>query len=129
MKSLATWSALVLALASAVSGAPAPTPAPTKLKAHGMTVNGRIPPNDRPPRPLTAPAAAAQPTPISWPAAPRIAGGELKAGGAVTVRYLDKDSKHIATYIRINGGESRASSPSTAPLPVAQTPTPLTRGL
>jgi hypothetical protein len=127
MKSLAAWSALVLALASTLSGAPTPTPAPTKLKAHGMTVNGRISRIEPVRRSLSVRDAAGKETPLSWTAATRIAGGELKAGGAVTVRYLDKDSKHIATYIQINDG--RPPAPSSSPLPVAQTPTPLTRGL
>ena len=127
MKPLAAWSALVLALASTLSGAPTPTPVSTKSKAHGMTVNGRISRIEPARRSFSVRDPAGKETSLSWTAATRIAGGELKTGGAVTVRYLDKDSKHIATYIQINDG--KPPMPSSAPLPVAQTPTPPTRGL
>ena len=48
--------------------------------------------------------------------ATKIAGGELKTGGAVTVRYLDKDSKHIAARTS-RSTTGQPPTPSSAPHP------------
>ena len=91
---------------------PAPTPRPTpavKAKAHGITVNGRITKLDPAKKTLSVRDSVGKEVPLSWTAATKIAGGELKVGGAVTLRYLDKDGKHIAAYIRVNGDAAGAT--------------------
>ncbi len=124
MKPVAAASLLLLALASPASGAasPAPlTPAP-RAKAHGVPLSGRISRIDRAKMTLLVRDAAGRETPLSWTAATKINGGELKTGEAVTLRYLDKDAKHIATYIRINPPAGATPRPAT-PSPAAASPT------
>ena len=90
-----------------------------KAKAHGVTVNGRITRLDPAKKTLSVRDSVGKEVPLSWTDATKIAGGELKVGGAVTLRYLDKDGRHIAAYIRVNGD---GASSSGAPMP-AGTPT------
>jgi hypothetical protein len=122
MKRLAAVAVLLGFAALAGAADPAPTPRPTpavKAKAHGITVNGRITRLDPAKKTLSVRDSVGKEVPLSWTAATKIAGGELKVGGAVTLRYLDKDGKHIAAYIRVNG-DAASSSSSSVP---AGTPT------
>jgi hypothetical protein len=100
-------------LAGAVDPPPTPRPTPAmKAKAHGITVNGRITLLDPAKKTLSVRDSVGKEVPLSWTAATKIAGGELKVGGAVTLRYLDKDGRHIAAYIRVNGDVASSSSSS-----------------
>jgi hypothetical protein len=122
-------SAVFLALGSLAIAVPAraasPTPSPARVKAHGVALTGRVTRIEPKGMTLSVRDAAGKETVLVWTAATRIAGGALKAGDAVTLRYLDKDRKHIATYIRINAPVT--AGPSL--VPVIQTPTPIARGL
>jgi hypothetical protein len=62
--------------------------------------------------------AAGKETKLVWTAATSIVGGKLKAGEKVTLRYLDKDGKHIATTVSV-GEPAPAKTP-----PAAATPAP-----
>jgi hypothetical protein len=59
--------------------------------------------------------AAGREIPLSWTAATKVTGGELKVGETVTLRYLDKDAKHIATSIHV----SPPIPPAPSPIPVS----------
>jgi len=123
MKRLAATAVFLALTGLAAAVDPAPTPRPTpavKAKAHGITVNGRITRLDSAKKTLSVRDSVGKEVPLSWTGATKIAGGELKVGGAVTLRYLDKDGKHIAAYIRVNGDAASAStSPSPAGTPTA----------
>ncbi len=124
MKPVAAASLLFLALASAASAA-APVPPvtqPPRAKVHGVALSGRISRVDRAKMTLLVRDAAGRETSLSWTAATKINGGELKPGAAVTLRYLDKDAKHIATYIGINPPAVAPPRPAT-PSPAAASPT------
>lgn len=109
---------LLLFLESALTAAvPSPTPAlppAVKAKAHGISLSGRVTRVDAAKKTFAVRDGAGKETALSFTGATKVAGGELKAGETVTVRYLDKDAKHIATYIRVNGPAAAA--------PVAATP-------
>lgn len=105
--------------------AASPTPSPARVKAHGVALTGRVTRIEPKGMTLSVRDAGGKETALLWTAATRIAGGALKAGDAVTLRYFDKDRKHIATYIRINAPVT--AGPSRAP--GVQTPTPVARGL
>lgn len=124
MKPLAATSLLLLALASAgpAASAAAAPPAP-RVKAHGVALSGRISRIDRAKMTLSVRDAAGRETPLSWTGATKITGGELKTGDAVTIRYLDKDAKHIATYIRINPPAAAAAARTATAVPAAASPT------
>lgn len=132
MKDPGAASILLLLTATALSAVPAPagpTPAPTaafartavplKAKAHGIALTGRISRVDPARKSFAVRDAAGRETALSWTAATKITGGELKVGEAVTLRYLDKDARHIATSVRVGApGKPTATTPATtAPSP------------
>ncbi|HYR46075.1 MAG TPA: hypothetical protein VER78_03630, partial [Thermoanaerobaculia bacterium] len=57
-------------------------------------------------------------TTLSWTAATRIIGGPLKAGQPVTLRYLDKDGKHIVTSVRVGPPATKTAAPAAPATPV-----------
>ena len=94
-----------------------PTPA-VRAKVHGVAVAGRVVRVDPGKKTFSVRDASGKEVALSWTAATKIAGGDLKAGDAVTLRYFDKDSRHIATYIRVNAGAA-APTATSAPAPAA----------
>ncbi|MEO8432286.1 MAG: hypothetical protein ABI592_12305 [Acidobacteriota bacterium] len=119
MKPALAASLLLLALVPAARGAAPATPAP-RARTHGVALSGRISRVDRAKMTLLVRDAGGRETALSWTAATKINGGELKPGEAVTLRYLDKDAKHIATYIRINPHAVAAPPPAAAASPTAR---------
>ena len=110
MKRAGVVSFLALALAASLSGA-----APTRAKAHGLPFSGRIASLDAAKKTFLVAGAGGRTMTLVWTDATKVSGGDLKTGEEVTLRYLDKDGKHIATSIRIG--------PPTPPTPVvAATP-------
>ena len=105
---------------------PTPTPAPApaakpvvaKAKAHGIALSGRISRVDPVKRIFGVRDAAGREVPLSWTAATKVTGGELKVGETVTLRYLDKDAKHIATSIHV-GSPAVPIPPTATPIPVS----------
>lgn len=111
----------VAVFAFALLGAtPAATPTPgVRAKAHGVAVAGRVTRVDPAKKTFSVRDAGGKEVALSWTAATKIAGGEIKAGDAVTLRYLDKEARHIATYIRVN---APAGPPAAAAAPAPATP-------
>ncbi|MEP6768325.1 MAG: hypothetical protein ABJC61_06625 [Acidobacteriota bacterium] len=101
------------AAAKALLSAPAKTPA-AKARAHGIALSGRVSGLDPAKKTLAVRDPAGRETSLVWTAATKISGGDLKVGETVTLRYLDKDTRHIATTIRIS-----LPSPPSAGLPAA----------
>lgn len=92
---------------------------PSKSKAHGLSVTGTVVSVDGAAKKMTVKTSAGKQVPLVWTGATKTAGGAVKAGVKVTVRYLEKEGKNIATSIRIDTVEPAAAS---AP-PAAATPT------
>lgn len=91
---------------------------PAKSKAHGLSVTGTVVSFDGTARKMMVKTPAGKQVPLVWTGATKTAGGTVKAGAKVTVRYLEKEGKNIATSIRIE-----ATEPSAASAPAAATPT------
>ncbi|HXM79459.1 MAG TPA: hypothetical protein VOA00_09520 [Thermoanaerobaculia bacterium] len=100
--------------------APSPPakPVAAKAKAHGIALSGRISRVDPVKKIFGVRDAAGREIPLSWTAATKVTGGELKVGETVTLRYLDKDAKHIATSIHV-GSPADAIPPAATPIPVS----------
>ena len=91
---------------------------PSKAKVHGFTLSGTVASVDEAKKTLVVRNAAGRRTTLVWTGATSVFGGKLAAGQLVTLRYLDKDGKHIATSIRI-GPPSATPSAAATPAPTA----------
>ncbi len=76
------------------------TPA-VRVRAHGVPISGRVSGLDPGKKILSVRDAAGRETSLVWTSATKISGGDLKIGESVMLRYLDKDTRHIAMTIRI----------------------------
>ena len=97
---------------------------PSKAKVHGLTLTGTVVSFDAAARKMTVKSAAGRQVPLVWTGATRTAGGTVKTGVKVTVRYLQKEGKNIATSIRIEPTE-----PASASTRVPATPTATASGV
>jgi len=89
---------------------------PSKAKVHGFTLSGMVASVDEGKKTLVVRNSAGRRTVLLWTGATSVFGGKLAPGQSVTLRYLDKDGKHIATSIRIG--------PPSGPPTAAATPAP-----
>jgi hypothetical protein len=113
-KSRSIVAALLLA-AAAVGANP-----PSKSKVHGLSVTGTVASLEETAKKMTVKTPAGKQVHLVWTGATKTVGGLVKAGAKVTVRYLEKDGKNIATSIRI---ESDKPLESAGTAPTAATPT------
>src|ERR1700687_195764 len=93
MRSLAVL-ALVPVLLLAQAAAP-------KAKVHGFSLSGTVAQLDERKKTLSVRNAGGKETTLVWTNATSVSGGKLGGGQPVTLKYLDRDGKHIATSIRI----------------------------
>jgi hypothetical protein len=118
MRRIGTASILAMAFSALLSGAPA-----NKAKVHGYSLSGTVSSVDQSRKTFVVKNSAGRNTTLYWTSATTIVGGELKAGGKVTLRYLDKDGKHIATSVvvaEVSAQKTPAPTPSSAsPSPTA----------
>jgi hypothetical protein len=91
---------------------------PSKAKVHGLSVTGTVASIEEAGKKMVVKTAAGKQVALVWTGATKTVGGSVKAGVKVTVRYLEKDGKNIATSIQIV-----PDNPSTAAAPAAATPT------
>ena len=101
------------------------SPTPTsRSRAHGLVFAGTILAVDAAGKNLVVRNAAGKDTRFIWTAATRVIGGDLKAGERVTLRYLDKDGKHIAMSVSVAGATAGrtpgAQMPTASPTPVGK---------
>ncbi len=115
MGRIATASWVALALVASLSGA-----APSKAKAHGFALSGTVSSVDEHQKSFVVKNAAGKETTLVWTSATKITGGTLRPGEKVTLRYLDRDRKHIATSVKV-GAPAVEKSPAPA---IGQTPGP-----
>lgn len=115
MSKIGIVSLLAMALAVSLSGAPAPN----KAKTHGYALSGTVSSVDESRKSFAVKNSAGKETRLIWTDATTFVGGKVKAGARVTLRYLDKDGKHIATSVVI-GDPTPAKT--AVPGPVATPP-------
>ena len=116
MRTLRSLAVAVAALAAAVSaGAASPEKTP-KPKTHGYSVNGTVEAVDA--KSLVVRSSAGKTTTLVRTAATKVNGDGLKAGDRVAVRYLERDSKKVATSIRVEPASvATATATPTASVP------------
>ncbi|HKA37539.1 MAG TPA: hypothetical protein VKH43_12015 [Thermoanaerobaculia bacterium] len=98
-------------LALALAG-PTPDP-PAKPKTHGYALSGTVGSVDEAHKTFVVKNYAGKETTLVWTSATSVVGGKLKTGEKVTLRYMDKDGKHIATTVSI--GEPTAAKGTPGP--------------
>src|SRR5262249_55238225 len=101
---------IVSLLAVALAGSPDPPP---KAKTPRYSLTGTVSSVDEKQKSFVVKNMAGKETRLVWTAATTIVGGTLKPGEKATVRYLDKDGKHIATTVSL-GERPPAKAPPTA---------------
>lgn len=104
------------ALGLAVLAVAALAAAPNKAKVHGFELSGTIAGLDSTRKTMVIETPLGQQTQLVWTNATMIVGGPLAVGQKVRLRYLDKDSKHIATSIHVGTAPKTPTAAST-PLP------------
>src|SRR5260370_14490276 len=87
---------------------------PSKAKVHGFSLSGTVARLDEGKKTLSVRNAGGKETTLVWTNATSVSGGKLGVGQAVTLKYLDRDGKHIATSIRI-GPAPGVAAPTPAP--------------
>jgi hypothetical protein len=105
-----------LLLAAAAFGANPPS----KAKVHGLSVTGTVASIEEAGKKMVVKTALGKQVALVWTGATKTVGGSVKAGVKVTVRYLEKDGKNIATSIQIVPDKALEAA---APTPAAATPT------
>jgi hypothetical protein len=92
---------------------------PSKAKVHGYALSGTVVALDEAAKTFDVRTSPKRQTRLSWTTATVVLGGSLAVGQKVTLRYLDKDQKHIATSIKIMPAveAARATTPSATPAP------------
>jgi hypothetical protein len=102
MSRIGLVSVMAVALAASLSG-----DSPSKAKTHGYALSGTVASVDESHKTFVVKNASGKDTMLVWTDATTVVGGKLKAGEKLTLRYLNKDGKHIATSVSI--GEPVAS--------------------
>jgi hypothetical protein len=115
MRKIGIISVLAVALTASLSG-----DSPNRAKTHGYPLSGTVTSVDESRKTFVVRNPAGKETSLVWTAATTVVGGQLKAGATVTLRYLNKNGKHIATSVSIGEPAVRmAPSPSPASTPTA----------
>jgi len=106
-------------LVAAVALADSPNP-----KSHTKALSGTITTLDTASKSLTVRDGKGKETRLVWTGATRVTGGTLKTGEQVTVRWMSRDKKRVATIVQVHTAE--AETTAVAGGPSAVTPTPKT---
>ncbi len=108
MRRIGIFSILAMALS-----APLPAQSPSKAKVHGHPVSGTVASVDQSAKTFVVKSSSGKTTTLVWTPATTMAGGEIKVGEKVTLRYLDRGGKHIATSVVIGELSARKAPPAT----------------
>ena len=109
-KTLSMAAASILLAAAAFGATP-----PSKSKVHGLSVTGSVVSLDEPAKKMTVKTSAGKQVALVWTDATKTAGGPVKSGLHVTVRYLEKDGKNIATSIQVVTEKPSSATASASP--------------
>ena len=115
MRRIGIWSILAMALSATLLAA-----SPSKAKVHGYPLSGTVLSVDQSAKTFVVKSSSGKATTLVWTPATTMAGGELKVGEKVTLRYLDKDGKHIATSVvvgELSGRNTPPATPTASPSP------------
>ncbi len=74
---------------------------PSHVKTHGVALSGTVSTMNFAAKTFVVRDSAGRDTSLVWTDATKVTGGALKAGQNVTLRYLVKDKKNIATSVKI----------------------------
>jgi hypothetical protein len=74
---------------------------PSRVKAHGIALSGTVSSVDFAAKAFVVRDSAGKSTSLVWTDATTVTGGTLKLGEKVTLRYLVKNRKNIATSVKI----------------------------
>jgi len=102
--------ASILLPASAFGATP-----PSKSKVHGLSVTGTVVSVEELSKKMTVKTGAGREVALVWTDATKTAGGPVKPGLHVTVRYLEKDGKNIATSIQVVSEKPASAAASATP--------------
>ena len=117
MKRIVVASLLALALVAPLSS----DPLPNKVKTHGVALTGTVTSVDETRKSFGVKNSAGKETRLVWTDATTVAGGKVRVGAKVTLRYLDKDGRHIATSIVLDEPMAvRTASPGPAATPTTR---------
>ncbi len=117
MRRIGIISILAMVLSATLTAA-----SPSKAKVHGYPLSGTVASVDQNNKTFVVRSSTGKTTTLVWTPATTMAGGELKVGEKVTLRYLDRNGKHFATSVVI-GEASAQKAPPTTP-PVSPSPAP-----
>ncbi|MGH9316721.1 MAG: hypothetical protein ACRD1P_06420 [Thermoanaerobaculia bacterium] len=96
MRKIGTACLVAGALLVSLSGA-----SPSHVKTHGIALSGTVSSLDYAARTFVIRDSAGKDTSLVWTDATKVTGGTLKVGEKLTLRYLVKDKKNIATSVKI----------------------------
>src|ERR1700693_2398938 len=113
MRRSIAWAILLGALAG-VPAAAEPKPTPTHVKSHGNSLTGVVVRVDTASKTFAVRAPSGAETTLIRTNATRVQGETLRPGDRVSVRWLEKDGKKIATSVRIETPAVAMTTP-TAP--------------
>jgi len=109
------------ALTASLAAAEPVTPGPA-AKSHANTVSGTVVSVQDGEKKLVVRDARGKETRLVWTTATRMSGGALKAGEKVTVRWMRRDGKNIATALKVVGGGDETNASGSTPSPISPTP-------
>lgn len=95
-------------------------------KSHANTLSGTVVSSDDGQKRLTVRDGHGRETHLVWTTATHMTGGSLKAGQKVTVRWVRRDGKNIATALKIVA-EAESASGTFPTTPSSVSPTPKSR--
>jgi len=105
------------ALLVSLSGA-----SPSHVKTHGIALSGTVSNLDFAAKTFVVRDSAGKDTHLVWTDATKVAGGTLEVGERVTLRYLVKNKKNIATSVKIAAPREQQVPASPAVPAAAATP-------
>lgn len=76
---------------------------------HASSLSGTVASVDEAGKMLTVKNKAGKETTLAWTDATKVTGGSLKAGERVSIRWIEKDGKSVATSIQIAPVKTAAS--------------------
>ena len=96
-----------------------PSPAPT---SHARTLSGTIAAIAADGKELTVRDERGKAARVTLTAATRVTGGALEPGRKVTVRWMPRDKKSVATAVRVHPPGSERTASAAPPAPPSPTP-------
>ena len=109
---------VALPLVAAVAGAAEPPPS----RSHAHSLSGTVSSVDAAGHTLTVRDAKGKETRVATTGATRVTGGKLEPGAKVTVRWMVKDHKNVATAVLVHAPDAERTASVTPLSPPNPTP-------